>query len=350
MRTITDQDLKKPGAPPVTTAALREVIRVFLPMGLLAFGGPAAHIGLFRAELVDRRRWISDEEFLDLLGITNLVPGPNSTEMAIHLGYRRAGMPGLVAAGVCFILPAALITLGLAWLYTRYGSTPQAEGLLYGIRPVMIAIVALAIWTLGRKAVQDWLTGAVAGAALILFAFNLHELLVLFGGGLAVLLARELRNSPRQSLNGLLVGLALNSGWAQATAAAGALAAAQPFSLGVLFLTFFKIGATLYGSGYVLLAFLRADFVERLGWLTEGQLLDSIIIGQATPGPVFSTATFVGYLVGGAPGAALATVGIFLPAFAFVAATSPFVHQIRSGRRTGALLDGINAAALGLMA
>jgi chromate transporter len=324
------------------------VIAVFLRLGLLSFGGPAAHVALMRAELVERRKWVSDAEFLDLLGATNLIPGPNSTEMAIHLGYRRAGMDGLIAAGAGFILPATLITLGLAWLYTRYGSTPQAGWLLYGIRPVMIAIIGQAIWSLARRAVKNWLTGAIVAAGLALYALNVHELLVLFGGGLAVLLARRFwKGSRGAALPGLIPTAVWLGPWIQANSA---LLAAAPFSLGVLFVTFLKIGATLYGSGYVLLAFLRADFVERLGWLTEAQLIDAVIIGQTTPGPVFSTATFIGYLLGGAPGALLATAGIFLPAFVLVAATAPFVHQLRSGPVTGALLDGINAAALGLMA
>jgi chromate transporter len=325
-------------------SALREVIAVFLRLGLLAFGGPAAHVGLMREELVNRRRWVSDAEFLDLLGATNLIPGPNSTEMAIHLGYRRAGMAGLIAAGACFILPAALITLAFAWLYTRYGSTPQIGWLLYGVRPVMIAIIGQAIWSLGRAAIKTWLTAVVVAASFALYALHVHELIVLFGGGLLVLLQRGLWKEPRKpAANGLLALLP----WVQSNAS---LLAAAPFSLGVLFLTFLKIGAILYGSGYVLLAFMRADFVTRLGWLTESQLVDAIVIGQATPGPVSSTATFVGYLLGGAPGAALATIGIFLPSFIFVAATSPFVHRLRSGKITGALLDGVNAAALALMA
>jgi chromate transporter len=296
-----------------------------------------------REELVNRRQWVSDGEFLDLLGATNLVPGPNSTEMAIHLGYRRAGIAGLIAAGACFILPAALITMAFAWLYTRYGSTPQIGWLLYGVRPVMIAIIGQAIWSLTRAAVKNWLIGLVVAAAFALYALHIHELIILFGGGLLVLLARGLWKDPRkQAANGLFALVP----WVQAY---HPLLSAVPFSLGVLFLTFLKIGAILYGSGYVLLAFMRADFVDRLGWLTESQLVDAIIIGQATPGPVSSAATFAGYLLGGVPGAALATIGIFLPAFLFVAATSPFVHHLRKGKITGALLDGVNAAALGLM-
>jgi chromate transporter len=320
---------------------LREVIALFLRLGLTAFGGPAAHIGIMHDEVVKRRRWLTDQEFLDLLGATNLIPGPNSTEMAIHIGYLRAGWPGLIAGGVCFALPATLIVLGLAWVYVRFGAVAQAQWLLYGIKPVVIAIVAQALWTLGRKAVKTPATGVVAVLVFALYFLGVNEIALLFGGALAVMLFDNLRRIRKQTLAAILLPLG---------GAGLASQAAVPFSLPVLFLTFLKIGAVLYGSGYVLLAFLRADLVVRLGWLTDQQLIDAIAIGQVTPGPLFTTATFIGYLLGRTPGALLATLGIFLPSFVFVAISNPFIPKIRSSPWASGLLDGVNCAALGLMA
>lgn len=320
---------------------LREVIALFLRLGFTAFGGPAAHIAILRDEVVRRRRWLDDQAFLDLLGATNLIPGPNSTEMTIHLGYLRAGWPGLIAGGVCFVLPATLIVMGLAWAYTRYGSTPAAASLMYGIKPVVIGLILNALWALGRRAVKGWLTGAVGVAVLVLYFLGLNEIALLFAGGLVVMLAvnrRRLSKIPPLAVSFPLLGLA-----APAIAAAG-------FSLPILFVTCLKIGAVLYGSGYVLLAFLRADFVTRLGWLTDQQLLDAIAVGQVTPGPLFTSATFIGYLLGGVPGALLATLGIFLPSFLFVAASNPLIPVLRRSPWFGALLDGVNVASLGLMA
>ena len=320
---------------------LREVIALFLRLGFTAFGGPAAHIAILRDEVVRRRRWLDDQAFLDLLGATNLIPGPNSTEMTIHLGYLRAGWPGLIAGGVCFVLPATLIVMGLAWAYTRYGSTPAAASLMYGIKPVVIGLILNALWALGRRAVKGWLTGAVGVAVLVLYFLGLNEIALLFAGGLVVMLAvnrRRLSKIPPLAVSFPLLGLA-----APATAAAG-------FSLPILFVTCLKIGAVLYGSGYVLLAFLRADFVTRLGWLTDQQLLDAIAVGQVTPGPLFTSATFIGYLLGGVPGALLATLGIFLPSFLFVAASNPLIPVLRRSPWFGALLDGVNVASLGLIA
>jgi chromate transporter len=320
---------------------LREVIALFLRLGFTAFGGPAAHIAILRDEVVRRRRWLDDQAFLDLLGATNLIPGPNSTEMTIHLGYLRAGWPGLIAGGVCFVLPATLIVMGLAWAYTRYGSTPAAASLMYGIKPVVIGLILNALWALGRRAVKGWLTGAVGVAVLVLYFLGLNEIALLFAGGLVVMLAvnlRRLSKIPPLAVSLPLLGLA-----APAIAATG-------FSLPILFVTCLKIGAVLYGSGYVLLAFLRADFVTRLGWLTDQQLLDAIAVGQVTPGPLFTSATFIGYLLGGVPGALLATLGIFLPSFLFVAASNPLIPVLRRSPWFGALLDGVNVASLGLMA
>jgi chromate transporter len=330
---------------PRPPGALSEVFTLFLKLGIIGFGGPAAHIALMREEVVRRRRWITDERFLDLLGMTNLIPGPNSTEMAIHLGYLRAGWAGLVVGGACFILPAMVSVLAFAWAYVHYGARPEVGWLLYGIKPVIIAVVLQAVWSLVRTAVKGPLEGVVGVGVVLLYVLGANEIALLFGGGLALMLLREGRHRLTAAAMAPLT-LALGvPGTAAAQAAVGGAAA----SLTTLFLTFLKIGAVLYGSGYVLLAFLRNDFVVRLGWLTEGQLLDAVAVGQFTPGPVFTTATFVGYLVASWPGALLATLGIFLPSFVFVALSHPLIPKIRGRRITGALLDGVNVAALGLM-
>ena len=313
---------------------------LFLRLGLTAFGGPAAHIAMMRHEFVTRRRWLTDRRFLDLLGVTNLIPGPNSTEMAIHLGRERAGWRGLAGAGVAFIAPAAVMVSVLAWFYVEFGSTPAVTWVLYGVKPVVIAIVANAIWGLGRVVVRRWQTALVAVAVIALGLLGVNELLLLFGGGAVGALIQR----PRW-LTGRLSGVLL------APLASLNLAAVAPatFSLAGMALLFLKIGAVLYGSGYVLLAFLRADFVDRLGWLTETQLLDAVAIGQVTPGPVFTTATFIGFLLAGVPGAVVATVAIFLPSFVFVAAIHPQVERLRASSVTAPILDAVNASAVGLM-
>jgi chromate transporter len=327
---------------------LQEVAQVALKLGLTAFGGPAAHIAMLREEAVVRRQWLTDAYFLDLVGATNLIPGPNSTEMVIHVGYLRAGWRGLLVAGTLFILPAAIIVLALSWAYVQYGATPAGESLLYGIKPVVIAVVAQALWGLGRTALKGPLLVAIGAATAALYLLGFNELIILFGSALVVLLVRTVQHlSPGQ------LGAAVTAPFAglPLTLLSTLLQPAPvPVSLMTLFLTFLKIGAVLYGSGYVLLAFLRNDFVERLGWLTDQQLLDAVAIGQMTPGPVFTTATFIGYLVAGVPGAVLATVGIFLPAFVFVALLHPLVPRLRRYPWTAAMLDGINVAAMGLMA
>ncbi|MFZ0546764.1 MAG: chromate efflux transporter [Candidatus Promineifilaceae bacterium] len=325
--------------------AIGEVARLALKLGFTAFGGPAAHIAMLHDEVVTRRKWIGEQRFLDMMGATNLIPGPNSTEMVIHTGLLRAGYPGLIAAGLCFILPAGLIVLTLAWLYVNYGTTPTAEWLLYGIKPVIIAIILQALWNLGRKAVKGSFLGIIGGVVFVLYLAGFDELLLLFGTGILVAVIQYGRKhvSTGQGMKGLLLP------WL-GTGAASALVQATPVSLGGLFLIFLKIGAVLYGSGYVLLAFLRNDLVVNLGWLTDQQLLDAVAIGQFTPGPVFTTATFIGYILGGFPGAVLATIGIFLPSFLFVAAVSPLLPRLRESVLLGALLDGVNVAALGLMA
>lgn len=344
---------------------LKEIILLFLRLGATAFGGPAAHVAMMRDMVVTRRKWVTEQQFLDLLGATNLIPGPNSTEMSIHLGYLRAGFPGLVAAGVSFILPAMLVVIGMAWAYVRYGSTPQAAWLLYGIKPVVIAIILHALWKLGRQAVRGPWLAALGCGVLALYLLGVNELLLLFAAGLLFMLLRNLarlRSGGARMLPWFLPGLGAREMLSNAPLetsgslvssvplASSVLLTQAPFSLAVLFLTFLKIGSVLYGSGYVLLAFLQSDFVERLGWLTQAQLLDAVAVGQVTPGPLFTTATFIGYLLGGVPGALLATLGIFLPSFIFVALTNPIIPRMRSSPWASALLDGVNVAALGLMA
>jgi len=327
-----------------------EVGLLSLRMGLTAFGGPAAHIAMLRDEIVTRRKWLSDQHFLDMLGATNLIPGPNSTEMFIHTGFVRAGWAGLLVGGIAFILPAMLMVLALSWAYVRYGSTPQAEWLLYGIKPVIIAVIAQALLGLGRRAVKGWPTTVVGLAVLVLYFLGVNVLILLLAGGLVVMLVENRARLRPGSLAALMGVTGFGTRWRLVGWSSMAALAAAPFSLGVLFLTFLKIGAVLYGSGYVLLAFLQADFVTRLGWLTEQQLIDAVAIGQLTPGPVFTTATFIGYLLGGLPGGLVATAGIFLPSFIFVAISNPFIPRLRASPWAGSMLDGVNVAALGLMA
>jgi chromate transporter len=333
-----------PGLP---HTSLAELAGLFLKLGTIAFGGPAAHIAMMEDEVVRRRQWLTRDEFLDYLGATNLIPGPNSTELAIHIGHARAGWPGLLVAGACFILPATLIVGVIAWAYVRFGTLPEIKGVLYGVKPVVMAVVAQALWGLGRTALKTRALVVLGVAALVAAALGVHELLILFGAGLIMALSRRLVPFVRRSSALLLSGV---PGSASTVAATGVLAAAASFGLWPLFWIFVKIGAVLFGSGYVLLAFLRADLVERLGWLTERQLLDAVAVGQVTPGPVFTTATFIGYLLGSTPGAIVATVGIFLPAFIFVALSGPLVPRLRRTPTAGAVLDGVNVASLALMA
>lgn len=338
---------------------LTELSRLFLRLGLTAFGGPAAHIAMMRQEVVERHRWLTDREFLDLLAATNLIPGPNSTEMAIHVGFRRAGVPGLLVAGACFILPASLIVLAIAWTYVRYGHAPQAAWLMYGIGPVIIAIIVDAVWKLGRTAVTGPVAALIGAAVCGLSLAGANELVLLAAGGLASIVVWRI--GSRGS-----VGPTAPSSWLAAVGAptAGALgvlagsvtltaAAAAPaveVTLTRLTLFFLKVGSILFGSGYVLLAFLRADLTERWGWLTDQQLIDAITVGQFTPGPLFTTATFIGYLVAGWAGALLATIGIFTPGFVFVWAIHPVIPRLRDSRAMAAVLDGVVASSLGLMA
>jgi chromate transporter len=320
-------------------ASLGELALVFLKLGTIAFGGPAAHIAMMEDEVVRRRRWMTRDEFLDLLGAANLIPGPNSTELAIHVGHRQAGWAGLLVAGASFILPAALIVTAFAWAYVRYGSLPEVAGILYGVKPVIIVIVLQALWSLGRTAIKTKFLAAIALAGVALTWLGVHELLILAGAGLVVaLVGRFAQGNDRRLLSVSFAFLLQSTATTTST-----------FGLLPLFLFFLKVGAILYGSGYVLLAFIRADLVERWHWLTESQLLDAIAVGQVTPGPVFTTATFIGYVLGGYQGAIVGTLGIFLPAFCFVALSGPLVPRIRRSPTAGAFLDGVNVAALSLM-
>jgi chromate transporter len=305
-----------------TEQRLLEVLLLALKLGFTAFGGPAAHVALLRDEVVRRRGWMTDAAFLDYLGITNLIPGPNSTEMVMHVSLARAGWRGLLLGGLGFILPASSITLLFAWLYQTFGSSPEIGGVLYGVKPVVIAVVVQAIWGLARSALKTSVLWLAALLAAVGYWIGVNELVLLFGIAALTFVASR--------------GLART----------GAL---EPVTLGAVFWLFLKIGATLYGSGYVLLAFLRNEFTGR-GWLTQDQLLTALAIGQATPGPVFSSATFVGYVLAGVPGAVLATVGIFAPAFVLVWVTHPWLERLRALPWTARLLDAVNAAALGLMA
>lgn len=314
----------------------REVALLFLRLGVTAFGGPAAHTAMMHDEVVRRRRWVSDERFVDLVGATNLIPGPNSTELAIHLGWERARGRGLVLAGICFIVPAAVMVGLLAWAYVEYGQTPALEGILYGIKPVVIAIVVGALLKLVPTVAKSRVLGVFAALAVAAYLAGVNELVLLAAGGILAAGWQALRTMQADRL----------SSWLPI----GAFVPIVDVELGRLFLVFLKIGAVLYGSGYVLLAFLEGEVVGRLGWLTSEQLLDAVSVGQVTPGPVFTTATFVGYVVGGFWGAVLATVGIFLPSFLFVAVLTRLVTWMRSSATLGAALDGINATAVGLMA
>ena len=304
---------------------IKELFKLFLKLGIIGFGGPAVHIAMMEEEVVRKRKWMSHQHFLDLVGATNLIPGPNSTEMTMHIGHERAGTKGLIVAGLCFILPAVLITALFAWAYAEYGHLPDVQPFLYGITPAIISVIFVTMINLGRKAVKS-IQLAVIGilsAAAVLFGIN--EIYVLFGAGLIGIL---LYISQRKTINGFLPVLILPS-WK-------------------IFLLFLKIGSILYGSGYVLFAFLDAELVAK-GLLSKQQLIDAIAVGQFTPGPVFSSATFIGYQIGGMPGAIAATVGIFLPSFLFVALLNPLIPKLRSSKIMSAFLDTVNVASIAII-
>lgn len=328
------------------TRRLSELGRLFLKLGLTAFGGPAAHIAMFEDEVVKRRQWITHEHFLDLLGITNLIPGPNSTEMAIHIGMVRAGWRGLIVAGICFIAPAIAITLLLAHLYVAYGSLPQFASVVAGMRPAIIAVILGAVYRLGKPLVKKNRAPGVIGILVASLSLaHVNEILLLFAGGIACVLWSN-RHRFNRAAHLFLVSALL---FPVATQAVGVTLPNGDLSLTALGLFFLKIGSVLYGSGYVLVAFLQGGLVETRHWLTQTQLLDAIAVGQFTPGPVLSTAAFIGYILLGLPGAAVATIGIFLPSFVFVLIVSPFISKLRNIASLAAFLDGVNGSALGLM-
>ena len=330
-------------SPSARRQRLMDLATVFFRLGTIAFGGPAAHVAMMDDEIVKRRRWLSRETLLDLMGVTSLLPGPNSTELAIHIGYERAGWAGLFIAGGSFILPAMTLVWLLAVIYVQYQTVPQFEWLLYGIKPVIMAVVLQALVKLGKKALKDNPTKVAGVVAIASYLAGLHELAILLTIGLAVMLYKN-RHRGQEPPSFFLLPL---YGFAQG---ATGTAAAATIGMGSVFLFFLKIGSVLYGSGYVLLAFLQRDLVERLQWLTSQELLDAVAVGQLTPGPVFTTATFVGYVVGGHGGAIAATIGIFLPAFLLVGLVNPWVPKLRQSPWASGFLDGVNAASLGLMA
>lgn len=328
-----------------TKASLLEVCLVFLRLGTLSFGGPAAHIAMMENEFVQKRQWLERGKFLELVGASNLIPGPTSTELAIYIGYLKAGWPGLIGAGVFFILPAMLIVLFLAHIYVLYGELPQVSFALYGVKPVIVAIIAQAIWNLGKTAVKDVPSGLIGGMALGLSFFVVNPLFLLMLSGVAMIAIKRAHKIKMNVFFAPLLALVDVTKNEAVQAAAGA-----KLSLAALFVTFFKIGAVLYGSGYVLLAFLWKDFVQNYQVLTSQQLLDAVAIGQVTPGPVFTTATFIGYVIAGIPGAIVATIAIFLPSFVFVPVISIFLSKIKNSAIASDFLAGVIVASLALMA
>jgi len=319
-----------------------QVIGLFLRIGLISFGGPAASIALMEQEVVSKRSWLSREHFLDLMAATNLVPGPNAVEMASHIGYIHAGWPGLFAGGASFILPGFLASLALGWLYVRFGSLPQADALFYGVNPAVVGIILVATYRLGRAALRDWPALALFALCFAFSLLGINEVLLLLAAGVAGVLIYA-----RQNLQGKLPVLFLTGGtWAGVSAALPAWLDHRLVKLGLFFL---KVGSLLFGSGMVLFAFIQRDVVERFGWLTQRQLVDAIAVGQMTPGPVLSSATFIGYVVAGLPGALVATLGVFLPSFIIVALIGPWIPRLRRSAIAQAFLRGVNAAVVALI-
>jgi chromate transporter len=336
-------------------ARLGGLATLFLKLGITGFGGPVAHIAMIEDEVVKRRQWLTREHFLDLLGATNLIPGPNSTEMAIHVGYIYAGWLGLIVAGVCFILPAVLITAVFAWLYVTYGTLPQFTPLLYGIKPAVFAIILNALWGLAKKAVKTrkLLVIAVAVSVLVLL-LKLNEVIALLIGGILGMIwlrSSDKGNPPGETANFFIASLTTGATLKATTAIAASVTTVSTanVSLWQLGWFFLKIGSILFGGGYLLVAFLQGELVDEYGWLTQRQLLDAIAIGQFTPGPVLSTATFIGYIIAGIPGAIVSTLGIFLPSFFFTAILNPLIPFLRSSKWTSAFLDAVNVSAVALM-
>ncbi|MCH7638528.1 MAG: chromate efflux transporter [Bacteroidetes bacterium] len=342
---------------PSRTGRIGELARLFFKLGIIGFGGPAAHIAMMEEEVVERRGWIDRQYFLDLIGATNLIPGPNSTEMTMHVGYARAGWLGLAVAGLSFIIPAASLTVIFAWMYVRFGTMPAVEPFLVGIKPAVLAVILGALWRLGRKAVKGMALTVLGVGVGALLLFGLGEVSALLLGGLVGMLVlvaigagarpappsgRRNEASSSHKLAGFFIALQ--------PLAAGAAASVGGVTLWKLGFYFLKVGAVLYGSGYVIIAFIEGDLVEGYGWLTQKQLLDAVAVGQLTPGPVLTTATFIGYILAGVPGAIVATLCIFLPSFVFVGLLHPIIPRLRKSRWTAAFLDAINVSAVALMA
>jgi chromate transporter len=332
---------------------LKDVACVFLKLGSVAFGGPAAHIAMMEDEIVSRRKWMSREHFLDLLGATNLIPGPNSTEMAIHCGFHRAGWAGLIVAGLCFVLPAVFLTGIFAFVYVAYGSLPQIEPFFYGIRPAVLAVIAQAVFKLGGKALKNRQLGTVGAVVAAAVLLGVNEITAILTGGIIGML--WLKAGSKTKINFTMLGVMpvfqkLGIGSMPLLSGRDTMAAAGEIAIGKIFLVFLKIGMVLFGSGYVLVAYLEGEVVQKLGWLTQPQLLDAVAIGQFTPGPVLSTATFIGYQIYGIPGAVAATAGIFLPSFILVAAVNPLIPKLRRSEWTSCFLDAVNISAVGVMA
>lgn len=323
---------------------LLEIAQVFFKLGVIGFGGPAAHIAMMEEEVVTRREWITRSRFLDLIGATNLIPGPNSTEMAIHLGYIQGGFLGLIIAGVCFLIPAVTITGIFAWIYIAYGDLPEIAPLFYGIKPAVLAVILGALWKLGKKAVKGYQFFLIGFGVAILLLLGINEVIALIiGGFLGMLLLRKVL--PKETAEGLIATLSFGT-ILKAVAATTAKTIPTLWKLGLFFL---KVGAILFGSGYVLIAFIEGELVNQNSWLTQQQLLDAIAIGQLTPGPVLSTSTFIGYVIAGFPGAIVATIGIFFPSFIFVMILNPLIPKLRDSQWTSAFLDAVNVSAVGLM-
>ncbi|MFH1121531.1 MAG: chromate efflux transporter [Bacteroidota bacterium] len=318
---------------------LKEVALVFLKLGFFSFGGPAVHTAMMEEEVVNRRKWMDRQHFLDLLGATNLIPGPNSTEMTMHCGHERAGIPGLVVAGLSFILPAVGITGVFAWLYLRYGQLPYVEPFIFGIKPAVLAIIANAVLSLGKKAVKGYETAILGALVLAAGISGVNEIAALLLAGMAGTIYFALKNKTMGKLNSFLPILVTP---AISVAASG-------LTTWSIFWVFLKVGSVLYGSGYVIFAYLDAEVVSR-GWLSRQQLMDAIAVGQFTPGPILSTVTFIGYLLAGTQGAIIATMGVFLPSFVFVLVLNPWIPKMRRSKIMGWFLDAVNVASIAVMA
>lgn len=317
---------------------LKAVAKLFFKLGVTAFGGPAAHIAMMREEVVVKRKWLSEQHFLDLIGATNLIPGPNSTEMAMHIGQERAGYKGLIVAGLCFIVPAVFITGIFAWLYKQYGQLPAVQPFVYGISPAIIAVILMAVYPLAKTSIKSIELGIIGLAVMILSLLNFNEIYLMFSAGIIALLLTYFKQSKINRLNSILPFVFLPFSTTTIVAVTNAN----------LFWIFLKIGAILYGSGYVLFAFLDTELVAT-GILTRQQLIDAIAVGQFTPGPVFSSVTFIGYQINGFYGAVISTIGIFLPSFAFVALLNPMIKRMRSSKLFAAFLDAVNVASVAII-